>query len=62
MLTVLLLQPLALLTYGCKLTMNKVNVEAAKDFILVSAAVPVSLCYVVVLVSTCSINSFEIIN
>lgn len=33
-------QPLALLTYGCKLTMNKVNVQAAEDFILENAFNP----------------------
>lgn len=33
-------QPLALLTYGCKLTMNKVNVEAAEEFILENAFNP----------------------
>jgi len=32
-------QPLALLTYGCKLTMSTVEVRAAQDFIVVIPAV-----------------------
>lgn len=33
-------QPLALLTYGCKLTMSNVDVQAAQDFIVINAFNP----------------------